>query len=101
MTSSPDYLGYAYASLLAIGGVMGGIRKGSVVSAVAGVGSGIAATYGANRVSKDRYDVIPSLTVSAVLLTLMSWRLYKTRKFMPAGLVVTLSLLMTVRYALP
>lgn len=34
MTSSPDYLGYAYASLLAIGGVMGGIRKGSVVSAV-------------------------------------------------------------------
>lgn len=80
---------------------MGGIRKGSVVSAVAGVGSGIAATYGANRVSKDRSDVIPSLTVSAVLLTLMSWRLYKTRKFMPAGLVMALSLLMTVRYALP
>lgn len=34
MASSSDYLGYAYASLLTIGGVMGGIRKGSVISAV-------------------------------------------------------------------
>ncbi|WVO25139.1 uncharacterized protein IAS62_006528 [Cryptococcus decagattii] len=100
MASSPDYLGYAYAFLLTIGGIMGGIRKGSMISAVAGVGSGIAAAYGANRVSRDRLDVIPSLAVSAVLLTLMSWRLYKTGKFMPAGLVATLSLLMTVHYGL-
>lgn len=34
MASYPDYLGYAYASLLTMGGILGGIRKGSMISAV-------------------------------------------------------------------
>ncbi|WVN86525.1 uncharacterized protein L203_101689 [Cryptococcus depauperatus CBS 7841] len=83
-----DYSGYAYASLLVVGGIIGGLRKGSAISVVAGVGSGLAAAYGANRVSKNRLDAYPSLTVSALLLALMSWRFYKTGKFMPAGLVM-------------
>ncbi|TYJ56294.1 hypothetical protein B9479_002984 [Cryptococcus floricola] len=96
--SAPDYAGYAYAALLALGGIAGGLRKGSLISAVAGAGSGVAAAYGASRVSKNSFDAYPSLIVSSLLLALMSWRLFKTGKFMPAGLVVLLSLVMTVRY---
>ncbi|WVQ74089.1 hypothetical protein IAR50_003674 [Cryptococcus sp. DSM 104548] len=98
VASTPDYAGYAYASLLAFGGLAGGVRKGSVISAVAGVGSGLTAAYGASRVSQNRFDAYPSFIVSSLLLALMSWRLFKTRKFMPAGLVVILSLVMAGRY---
>ncbi|WVW78584.1 hypothetical protein I302_100540 [Kwoniella bestiolae CBS 10118] len=98
ISSSPDYLGYTYASLLALGGIMGGVKRGSTISLVAGVGSGLAAAYGANRVSRNSADVLPSLVTSSALLILMGYRFYQGRKFMPAGLVATLSLLMVIRY---
>ncbi|OCF76807.1 hypothetical protein I204_02512 [Kwoniella mangroviensis CBS 8886] len=91
--TTPDYLGYGYAALLALGGIMGGVKRGSKISLVAGVGSAIAAGYGANRVSKSPADVIPSLVTSSALLLLMGWRFYQGRKFMPAGLVIVIVLL--------
>ncbi|WVQ84146.1 hypothetical protein IAT38_006293 [Cryptococcus sp. DSM 104549] len=100
ISASTDYLGYGYAALLIVGGLMGGIKKGSVVSAVAGVGSGVAAAYGASRVSQNTLDVWPAMYVAIALLALMTWRFSLTGKFMPAGLVMTLSLLMTIRYSL-
>ncbi|WWD00452.1 hypothetical protein V866_007367 [Kwoniella sp. B9012] len=96
--TTPDYLGYGYAALLALGGIMGGVKRGSKISLVAGVGSAIAAGYGANRVSENPADVVPSLVTSSTLLLLMGYRFYQGRKFMPAGLVATLSLLMVIRY---
>ncbi|WWD22095.1 hypothetical protein CI109_106584 [Kwoniella shandongensis] len=97
---STDYPGFIYALLLAVGGLMGGIRRGSIVSLVAGVGSGAIAAYGANRVSNNNLDVWPSLSISVALLILMSYRFVVTGKFMPAGMVMTLSLLSAIRYAI-
>ncbi|WWC87025.1 uncharacterized protein L201_001908 [Kwoniella dendrophila CBS 6074] len=93
-----DYLGYAYATLLAVGGIMGGLKRGSKISLVAGCGSSLLAAYGASRVSQNSADVIPSLATASTLLILMGYRFYQGRKFMPAGLVAALSLLMAIRY---
>ncbi|KAK8846846.1 hypothetical protein IAR55_005934 [Kwoniella newhampshirensis] len=95
-----DYPGYIFAFLLASGGLLGAIRRGSAMSLVAGVGAAVAAAYGANRVTKNNLDVWPSLYTSIALLVLMTYRFTKSGKFMPAGMVMTLSLLMTIRYAI-
>ncbi|WVR04550.1 hypothetical protein IAU60_001557 [Kwoniella sp. DSM 27419] len=95
--ASPDYLGYAYAALLALGGLMG-FRKGSIMSLVAGGGSGLVAAYGANRVSKNPYDVQTSFYTAGLLFALMLWRFVKSGKVMPAGLVAVISLSMAIRY---
>ncbi|KAJ9097284.1 hypothetical protein QFC21_004953 [Naganishia friedmannii] len=42
-----DYPGYIYAVMVAQGGIMGYVKKGSVASMLAGVGSGAAIGYGA------------------------------------------------------
>ncbi|WVQ97953.1 hypothetical protein IAU59_005073 [Kwoniella sp. CBS 9459] len=96
--STPDYLGFGYAALLGLGGLMGGIKRGSTISLVAGLGSAAAAGYGANRVSNNAYDVDPSLYTASALFVLMVYRFAKTGKVMPAGLVAALSLGMAVRY---
>ncbi|WWC67826.1 uncharacterized protein I206_101743 [Kwoniella pini CBS 10737] len=96
--TSPDYLGYGYAGLLIVGGLMGGLKRGSKMSLIAGGASGLLAGYGANRVSNNPTDTIPSLATASTLLILMGYRFYQSKKFMPAGLVATLSLLMAIRY---
>ncbi|WVF69897.1 hypothetical protein IAT40_004680 [Kwoniella sp. CBS 6097] len=96
--TAPDYLGYVYAALLGLGGLMGGIKRGSTISLVAGLGSAVAAGYGANRVSNNPYDVNPSLYTASALFVLMLYRFAKTGKVMPAGLVAALSLGMAIRY---
>lgn len=49
MPGSPEYdiPGFIYASLVAAGGIMGFVKKGSVASLIAGGGSGVLAGWGA------------------------------------------------------
>ncbi|KAI8355094.1 transmembrane protein 14C [Choanephora cucurbitarum] len=93
-----DTLGYAYGATVMAGGIVGYVKAGSTASLVAGVVSGGLAILGANQVSRDPRNVLLSFVVSLILLFVMGSRFYRGRKFMPAGLVSLLSLLMVIRY---
>ncbi|KAI9298163.1 TMEM14-domain-containing protein [Neoconidiobolus thromboides FSU 785] len=96
-----DYLGYAYAAIVAIGGSIGYIKAGSVPSLSMGLTFGGLLAYAANRVSKNQNDVYLSLALSLILLVVMGLRFSNSGKFMPAGLISALSLLMSIKYSLP
>nr|XP_018265565.1 uncharacterized protein I303_01935 [Kwoniella dejecticola CBS 10117]OBR87723.1 hypothetical protein I303_01935 [Kwoniella dejecticola CBS 10117] len=100
---APDYLGYSYAALIALGGLMGGLKRGSKISLVAGCVFSLFAAYGASRVSQNPTDTIPSLdelntgnilllvsyyylATASTLLVMMGYRFFQSGKFMPAGL---------------
>ncbi|TRZ11996.1 hypothetical protein HGM15179_015108 [Zosterops borbonicus] len=60
-TMAVDWIGFAYASLLVVGGVVGYTRKGSKVSLAAGLTFGSVAGYGAYCVTCDPRNVKISL----------------------------------------
>ncbi|XP_051634109.1 transmembrane protein 14A isoform X1 [Manacus candei] len=60
-TMAIDWIGFAYASLLAFGGVVGYTRKGSKISLAAGLTFGSVAGYGAYCVTCDPRNVKISL----------------------------------------
>ncbi|XP_036377445.1 transmembrane protein 14C [Megalops cyprinoides] len=91
---SVDWAGYGYAALVASGGIMGYVKAGSVPSLAAGLLFGGVAGIGAYRVSQNPKDVWVSLAASGTLAGIMGMRFFKSRKFMPAGLMATASVLM-------
>ncbi|ORY98737.1 transmembrane protein 14C-like protein [Syncephalastrum racemosum] len=93
-----DYLGYAYSALILAGGLVGYFKAGSTASLVSGTVFSLAAAGGAVQVSNNPRNVTFALIVSVALLISMGIRFNKTGKFMPAGLVSLLSLLMALRY---
>ncbi|GHJ86647.1 hypothetical protein NliqN6_3049 [Naganishia liquefaciens] len=95
-----DYPGYIYAVLVAQGGIMGFVKKGSIASLLAGVGSGAAIAYGAYLNTANPREVRLSLVVCAALILMMGPKFLRTGKFMPAGMVTLASAIMAVRYAL-
>ncbi|KAI8643578.1 transmembrane protein 14C-like protein [Parasitella parasitica] len=94
-----DIAGYAYGLTVFAGGLVGFIKAKSIMSLLAGSLFGILACLGASQVSKNPKNVTLSLIVSLILLCVMGGRFYRGRKFMPAGLVTLLSLIMVLRYA--
>ncbi|NWV02682.1 TM14C protein, partial [Ptilonorhynchus violaceus] len=56
-----DWIGFAYASLLVVGGVVAYTRKGSKISLAAGLTFGSLASYGAYCISCDPRNVKISL----------------------------------------
>ncbi|NWI68839.1 TM14C protein, partial [Todus mexicanus] len=56
-----DWIGFAYAAMLAAGGVVGYTRKGSKISLAAGLTFGSVAGYGAYCVTRDPRNVKISL----------------------------------------
>lgn len=95
-----DYLGFAYAAVVAVGGVMGYIKAGSVMSLGAGVTFGSLAALGAYQMSADPARYQSLLVVSCILAALMGYRYTNSGKFMPAGLVASLSIATAVRIIL-
>ncbi|PIO33026.1 hypothetical protein AB205_0058560 [Aquarana catesbeiana] len=81
-----DWIGFAYAVLLASGGFLGFSRKGSIVSLAAGLTFGLLAAYGAFRVSYDPRDIKISLIAAGSLSVIMGLRYNRSRKVMPAGI---------------
>ncbi|CAO0792914.1 unnamed protein product [Mucor circinelloides] len=73
----------------------------STASLLAGSLFGALACLGAYQVSNDPKNVTLALIVSLLLLYVMGGRFYRGRKFMPAGLVTLLSLIMVIRYTMP
>ncbi|KAJ1971691.1 Transmembrane protein 14C [Dimargaris verticillata] len=93
-----DYVGFAYAALVFVGGVVGYAKAGSVVSLASGVIMGSLMAMAAKLTSNDSDDAVLAFGVSLTLLLVMGYRFYATGKFMPAGLVSLLSLAMAIRY---
>eukprot|EP00096_Caligus_rogercresseyi_P005589 TRINITY_DN214_c0_g1_i1.p1 TRINITY_DN214_c0_g1~~TRINITY_DN214_c0_g1_i1.p1 ORF type:complete len:108 (+),score=27.16 TRINITY_DN214_c0_g1_i1:59-382(+) len=95
-----DYIGFAYSAAVALGGIMGFVKRGSIPSMAAGVVFGGAAAFGAYQFSESHKSYHVALGVSSTLLGVMGYRFVNSQKFMPAGLIAGLSLLMVVRYGL-
>ncbi|XP_066850904.1 transmembrane protein 14A isoform X1 [Anser cygnoides] len=85
-----DWIGFAYAALLAVGGVVGYTRKGSKISLAAGLTFGSVAGYGAYCVTRDPKNVKISLFSAFLLTIIMGMRFKRSKKLMPAGLVACL-----------
>ena len=95
-----DNVGYAYAAAVAAGGLIGFIKKGSVMSGAAGVIVGGLAGFGAYQTSQNPNNFYLSLGVSGLMTGVMGSRFVSSGKVMPAGIVAALSLAMVVRYGL-
>ncbi|NWV32239.1 TM14C protein, partial [Grantiella picta] len=95
-----DWIGFGYAALVASGGIIGYAKAGSVPSLAAGLFFGSLAGLGAYQVSQNPHNVWVSLITSGALTAVMGTRFYNSRKFLPAGLIAGVSLLMVGRLAL-
>ena len=93
-----DFVSYAYSAAVAMGGIMGYVKKGSLMSGLMGVGFGSLAAFGAYQTSKDPNNYTVLLGVSTALAGVMGSRAFNSGKFMPAGLVAVLSLGMMARF---
>ncbi|KAL0039924.1 hypothetical protein WJX77_011726 [Trebouxia sp. C0004] len=93
---------FPYSALLALGGLIGFVSKGSLPSLVGGLTSaGILAACAYASLASYRQGKIyrPATVLSlciATALTIMMWRRYqKTQKVMPAGFTAALSFAMS------
>jgi len=93
-----DYLAFGYASLVAAGGIIGYLKAGSTASLGMGLIFASVLAYGAYQSSQNPDNYLVVLGASAILAGVMGNRFYNTGKFMPAGLVATMSVAMVLRY---
>ncbi|KAL7641580.1 UNVERIFIED_CONTAM: hypothetical protein RMT77_007453 [Armadillidium vulgare] len=92
-----DYISYAYALAVTAGGVIGYVKAGSIPSLGAGLLFGSILSYGAYQLSENPNNYHVSLGASTVLGGIMGMRFINSGKFMPAGLIASLSLLVILR----
>jgi len=85
---------WIYIVLLVAGGVMGLVKGGSKISLVTSVAAAIPLIL--CNLGVIRFDVSTWILVALILV--FAWRLARTKKFMPAGLLIILT---TVALALP
>jgi len=82
---------YLVAATIVVGGAVGFIKAGSVMSLAAGGLAGLALAYAGTQIpSKFGYQL--SIVIALVLGIMMGVRYLNSGKFMPAGLVSTLSI---------
>ena len=93
--SFPVLLLYVYGVVLIIGGIMGYVKASSVVSLIAGLVCGVIALLLAYYYTW-HFAPHAALLLSLVLIFIMGGRYLRTRKAMPALLVVVLSLIVAV-----
>ncbi|XP_075227592.1 transmembrane protein 14C [Lycorma delicatula] len=92
-----DYISFAYAASVAAGGILGYVKAGSMPSLGAGLFFGGLLGFGAYQTSVNPNNYYLLLGTSAALGGLMGVRFYNSGKFMPAGLITILSVLMVGR----
>lgn len=82
-----------YGILSIIGGIIGYKSAGSKVSLISGTISGLLLLVAAYlQLQGQTWGLTISLIITSILVVVFAVRLGKTRKFMPAGLMVTLGL---------
>ena len=84
----PDHVLWIYIALLVVGGLIGYLKAGSKVSLITAVSAAALLSLCATQIIFQPYmaDVI-----LAVLLVLFGWRLTESKKFMPSGLMLVLT----------
>ena len=81
----------AYGFLSIVGGVMGYIQAQSKISLFSGVGCGVLLIISAFMHSQGQHwGLLSAVVITIILLLAFTMRLIKTRKFMPAGLMLIL-----------
>ncbi|KAJ2360669.1 hypothetical protein IW150_007437 [Coemansia sp. RSA 2607] len=95
-----DTLGLSFGALVLLGGVIGFIKSNSGASLISGLvfGALIAVTTQYAASNAKAFNLLPAV-VCLVLCLVMGNRFLNSKKFMPAGMVSLLSLLMFVRHA--
>ncbi|WP_375513716.1 TMEM14 family protein [uncultured Nostoc sp.] len=84
---------FTYGILAFIGGIIGYIQAKSLVSLLSGSISGLLLILAAYfQLQGQTWGSILALIVTAVLVVVFGFRLVKTRKFMPAGLMTILGI---------
>lgn len=94
-----------YGLVVAIGGVIGYLKKGSTASLGGGVGTGLVLILAGflslkafERRKNSYFALILETVCAAALTTVMGQRYLQTSKIMPAGVVAGISALMTLFY---
>ncbi|GAB6032773.1 hypothetical protein CHUAL_011637 [Chamberlinius hualienensis] len=88
-----------YAATVAVGGLIGYIKAGSIPSLTAGLLFGSVLGFGSYQTSQDPNNYALSLGASMALGGFMGYRFYNSGKIMPAGIITILSVLMIGRFA--
>ncbi|KAJ1845532.1 Transmembrane protein 14C [Coemansia sp. RSA 2611] len=98
---STDYIGLAFAALVAVGGAVGYFKSSSVASLVSGLAFGALISLSVQLAAGNSksYSLLPA-SLCLILCLVMGGRFLDSKKFMPAGMVAATSLVMAVRYAL-
>jgi uncharacterized membrane protein (UPF0136 family) len=82
---------FAYGILAIIGGIIGYIQATSKVSLISGTGFGLLLLLSSFlQFQGQAWGLILAVVVTSVLVVFFAVRLAKTRKFMPAGLMIIL-----------
>ncbi|CAO1369082.1 unnamed protein product [Diamesa tonsa] len=92
-----DYLGYGFAAIVAAGGIFGFVKAGSVASLSAGLIFGALLAAGSFMNGRSPPKPLLQLVVTLILLIMMGYKFSQSGKFMPAGLIVVLSIIIFVR----
>ncbi|MDB9314862.1 TMEM14 family protein [Spirulina sp. CS-785/01] len=83
----------AYGILSLVGGILGYVKSKSQISLISGTGSGVLLLIGAIAMLQGaNWGAILATLITGVLIVTFLIRLSKTRKFMPAGLMVILGI---------
>ncbi|BAZ66824.1 MAG: hypothetical protein KME28_11985 [Pelatocladus maniniholoensis HA4357-MV3] len=84
----------AYGILTVVGGIVGYITAGSNMSLFSGSISGLILIFSALiQIQGQNWGLTLAAIVTAILIVVFAFRLAKTRKFMPAGLMTILGML--------
>jgi uncharacterized membrane protein (UPF0136 family) len=84
---------FTYGILALIGGIIGYIQANSQVSLLSGITSGLLLIFAAYlQLQGQTWALILAAFVTAVLVVVFAFRLAKTRKFIPAGLMTILGM---------
>jgi len=92
-----DFIGFGYALTVAAGGIIGYVKAASLPSLAAGLAFGSMAGLGAYHTTQNPSDVRIMTATSAALGVFMGYRFFNSGKFMPAGLITTISVLMLLK----
>lgn len=88
---------FAYGILAIVGGIIGYMQANSKVSLISGIISGLLLVIaGFFQLQGQAWAAILAAVVTAVLVVVFAVRFAKTRKFMPAGLMVILGIVTLV-----
>uniref|UniRef100_A0AC35F4D8 Transmembrane protein 14C n=1 Tax=Panagrolaimus sp. PS1159 TaxID=55785 RepID=A0AC35F4D8_9BILA len=87
-----EWIGLIYAAIVAAGGFIGYLKAGSIPSLAAGLVGGSIAGIGAYT-----HNFYILLGIAVLLGGFMGFRAINSSKFMPAGLIAVLSLILFVR----